>query len=172
MPRRNAHWSHVRTADHPNLIPTPRLRDRTNALPITGLHDARSPSRERLPVHVEHTCAHLHDRARPRNHSGELRRLPLVHSSLDHIAWNRCTKRYPDQITGDHCRDHPVRMDHDGCSDPDSADDRSSKQRTPSCPGPPTHPPSSPTFNTAKKASCGISTLPTAFIRFLPSFCF
>ncbi len=26
--------------------------------------------------------------------------------------------------------------------------------------------------STARKASCGISTLPTAFIRFLPSFCF
>ncbi len=31
---------------------------------------------------------------------------------------------------------------------------------------------SPPTFNTAKKASCGISTRPTRFIRFLPSFCF
>ncbi len=29
-----------------------------------------------------------------------------------------------------------------------------------------------PTFNTARKASCGISTLPTRFMRFLPSFCF
>src|SRR5215470_9647923 len=28
------------------------------------------------------------------------------------------------------------------------------------------------TFKTAKKASCGISTRPTFFIRFLPSFCF
>ena len=28
------------------------------------------------------------------------------------------------------------------------------------------------TFNTAKNASCGISTLPTCFMRFLPSFCF
>src|SRR5207248_3910227 len=26
--------------------------------------------------------------------------------------------------------------------------------------------------NTARKASCGISTLPTSFSRFLPSFCF
>jgi hypothetical protein len=31
---------------------------------------------------------------------------------------------------------------------------------------------SCPTFNTARKASCGISTRPTRFIRFLPSFCF
>jgi DNA-binding transcriptional regulator YiaG len=29
-----------------------------------------------------------------------------------------------------------------------------------------------PTFNTAKNASCGISTRPTRFMRFLPSFCF
>ena len=29
-----------------------------------------------------------------------------------------------------------------------------------------------PTFNTARNASCGISTRPTRFIRFLPSFCF
>ena len=28
------------------------------------------------------------------------------------------------------------------------------------------------TRNTARKASCGISTRPTRFIRFLPSFCF
>src|SRR5262249_34993438 len=28
------------------------------------------------------------------------------------------------------------------------------------------------TCNTARKASCGISTLPSCFIRFLPSFCF
>jgi len=28
------------------------------------------------------------------------------------------------------------------------------------------------TFKTARKASCGISTRPTFFIRFLPSFCF
>ena len=28
------------------------------------------------------------------------------------------------------------------------------------------------TFNTARKASCGISTRPTRFMRFLPSFCF
>src|SRR5690606_34225071 len=27
------------------------------------------------------------------------------------------------------------------------------------------------TFNTARNASCGISTLPTCFMRFLPSFC-
>ena len=31
---------------------------------------------------------------------------------------------------------------------------------------------SSPTFRTARKASCGISTRPIRFIRFLPSFCF
>ena len=30
----------------------------------------------------------------------------------------------------------------------------------------------SPTLRIARKASCGISTLPTAFIRFLPAFCF
>src|SRR5690606_41427205 len=30
----------------------------------------------------------------------------------------------------------------------------------------------SSTFSTARKASWGISTLPTCFIRFLPSFCF
>ena len=30
----------------------------------------------------------------------------------------------------------------------------------------------SPTFSTARNASCGISTRPTRFIRFLPSFCF
>ncbi len=30
----------------------------------------------------------------------------------------------------------------------------------------------SPTLSTARKASCGISTEPTCFIRFLPSFCF
>ena len=29
-----------------------------------------------------------------------------------------------------------------------------------------------PTRSTARKASCGISTRPTRFIRFLPSFCF
>src|SRR5690606_2999460 len=29
-----------------------------------------------------------------------------------------------------------------------------------------------PTWSTARKASCGISTEPTCFIRFLPSFCF
>src|SRR5665213_2066864 len=29
-----------------------------------------------------------------------------------------------------------------------------------------------PTFNTARNASCGISTRPTRFMRFLPSFCF
>ena len=29
-----------------------------------------------------------------------------------------------------------------------------------------------PTLSTARKASCGISTRPTRFIRFLPSFCF
>ena len=29
-----------------------------------------------------------------------------------------------------------------------------------------------PTFSTARKASCGISTRPTRFIRRLPSFCF
>ncbi len=28
------------------------------------------------------------------------------------------------------------------------------------------------TFRTARKASCGISTFPTRFMRFLPSFCF
>src|SRR5579875_2147546 len=28
------------------------------------------------------------------------------------------------------------------------------------------------TFRTARKASCGISTFPTRFIRFFPSFCF
>ena len=28
------------------------------------------------------------------------------------------------------------------------------------------------TLRTARKASCGISTRPTYFIRFLPSFCF
>ena len=28
------------------------------------------------------------------------------------------------------------------------------------------------TCSTARKASCGISTRPTCFIRFLPSFCF
>ena len=28
------------------------------------------------------------------------------------------------------------------------------------------------TDSTARKASCGISTRPTCFIRFLPSFCF
>ena len=31
---------------------------------------------------------------------------------------------------------------------------------------------SSPIFSTAKKASCGMETLPICFIRFLPSFCF
>ena len=31
---------------------------------------------------------------------------------------------------------------------------------------------SSPTSSTARNAFCGISTLPTIFIRFLPSFCF
>ena len=30
----------------------------------------------------------------------------------------------------------------------------------------------SPTFSTARKASCGISTRPIRFMRFLPSFCF
>ena len=30
----------------------------------------------------------------------------------------------------------------------------------------------SPTFRTARKASCGISTRPMRFMRFLPSFCF
>ncbi len=30
---------------------------------------------------------------------------------------------------------------------------------------------SSPTFSTARNASCGMSTLPMRFIRFLPSFC-
>src|SRR3990172_611990 len=29
-----------------------------------------------------------------------------------------------------------------------------------------------PIFSTARKASCGISTRPTRFIPFLPSFCF
>ena len=29
-----------------------------------------------------------------------------------------------------------------------------------------------PIFSTARNASCGISTLPTRFMRFLPSFCF
>ena len=28
------------------------------------------------------------------------------------------------------------------------------------------------TWSTARKASCGISTRPTCFMRFLPSFCF
>ena len=32
--------------------------------------------------------------------------------------------------------------------------------------------PSFSVFSTARKASCGISTEPTCFIRFLPSFCF
>ena len=32
--------------------------------------------------------------------------------------------------------------------------------------------PYSPTLSRARNASCGISTLPTCFIRFLPSFCF
>ena len=31
---------------------------------------------------------------------------------------------------------------------------------------------SSPTLKMARNASCGTSTLPTAFIRFFPSFCF
>ena len=31
---------------------------------------------------------------------------------------------------------------------------------------------SSPTFRTARNASCGMSTLPTRFIRRLPSLCF
>ena len=31
---------------------------------------------------------------------------------------------------------------------------------------------SSPSSRTERKASCEISTLPTCFIRFLPSFCF
>jgi len=31
---------------------------------------------------------------------------------------------------------------------------------------------SSPTLRTARKASCGMSTLPIRFMRFLPSFCF
>ena len=30
----------------------------------------------------------------------------------------------------------------------------------------------SPTLRIARNASCGISTLPTAFMRFLPAFCF
>jgi len=30
----------------------------------------------------------------------------------------------------------------------------------------------SPTWRIARNASCGISTLPTAFMRFLPAFCF
>src|SRR6185295_10495906 len=30
----------------------------------------------------------------------------------------------------------------------------------------------SPVWRTARKASCGISTAPTCFMRFLPSFCF
>ena len=29
-----------------------------------------------------------------------------------------------------------------------------------------------PIFSTARNASCGICTLPTCFMRFLPSFCF
>jgi hypothetical protein len=33
-------------------------------------------------------------------------------------------------------------------------------------------PASSPTFSTARNASCGMSTLPILFMRFLPSFCF
>jgi len=32
--------------------------------------------------------------------------------------------------------------------------------------------PSSPVRSTARKASCGISTWPTIFMRFLPAFCF
>ena len=31
---------------------------------------------------------------------------------------------------------------------------------------------SSPTLSTARNASCGMSTLPIRFMRFLPSFCF
>src|SRR4029453_10717207 len=34
------------------------------------------------------------------------------------------------------------------------------------------HSPSVPILRTARNASCGISTLPTRFIRFFPSFCF
>ena len=34
------------------------------------------------------------------------------------------------------------------------------------------HSPSVPIFSTARNASCGISTLPTRFMRFFPSFCF
>src|SRR5204863_456439 len=34
------------------------------------------------------------------------------------------------------------------------------------------HSVSVPIFKTARNASCGISTLPTRFMRFLPSFCF
>jgi hypothetical protein len=33
-------------------------------------------------------------------------------------------------------------------------------------------PPSWPMFSTARNASCGTSTDPTCFIRFLPAFCF
>ena len=39
-------------------------------------------------------------------------------------------------------------------------------------PTPVTLTPSVPIFSTARNASCGISTLPTRFMRFLPSFCF
>ena len=34
------------------------------------------------------------------------------------------------------------------------------------------HSVSVPIFSTARNASCGISTVPTRFMRFLPSFCF
>ncbi len=34
------------------------------------------------------------------------------------------------------------------------------------------HGASSPARSTARKASCGISTWPTIFMRFLPAFCF
>ena len=36
----------------------------------------------------------------------------------------------------------------------------------------PAHSVSVPILSTARNASCGISTLPTCFMRFLPSFCF
>ncbi len=43
---------------------------------------------------------------------------------------------------------------------------------TPSHPEPPVPYFPSPSSSTARKASCGISTRPTCFMRFLPSFCF
>ncbi len=38
--------------------------------------------------------------------------------------------------------------------------------------GAPAAPTQSSTLSTARKADCGISTLPTCFMRFFPSFCF